>query len=92
MNEPLQNSLVRSYIPENGKKKTWELYFTHSWVGNALANPENSKNREKPLKFVYRKSLDNIELLPFDHCSVCAGTLMFDISACEIDNLTLTLW
>jgi hypothetical protein len=38
-------------------------------VGNALANPENSKNREKPLKFVYRKSLDNIELLPFDHCS-----------------------
>jgi hypothetical protein len=28
-------------------EKTWELYFTHSWVGNALANPENSKNQEK---------------------------------------------
>ena len=27
------------------------------------------KNWEKPLKFVYLKSLDNIELLPFEHCS-----------------------
>ena len=30
---------------------------------------KTEKNREKPLKFVYRKSLDNIELLSFDHCS-----------------------
>jgi hypothetical protein len=30
---------------------------------------KTEKNREKPLKFVYRKSLDNIELLSNDHCS-----------------------
>ena len=49
--------------------KTREFYSTPSWLGNSLGNRENGKNREKPLKFGYRKSLDNIELLPFDRCS-----------------------
>jgi hypothetical protein len=40
-----------------------------SQPGNALENQENGKNQEKHLKFFYCKSLDNIELLPFDNCS-----------------------
>lgn len=49
--------------------KTQEFYFKPSQVGITLENREDSKNWEKPLKFVYRWSLDNIELFPFDHCS-----------------------
>jgi len=50
--------------------KTWEFYSTRSQPGNALENRENNKNQEKPLKFFYWKSLDNIKLLPFDRCYV----------------------
>ena len=49
--------------------KSRQVYFKCSRPGNALENRENGKKREKPLKFIYCRSLDNIELLPFDHCS-----------------------
>ena len=49
-------------IPTHRGKKQEILFHVR------LENRENGKNLETPLKFVYRKSLENIELLLLNTC------------------------